>query len=223
MNSPISETVYHRYIKLLLQGNRSECLSIARSLLSPDFSIFDIYEQLFKPSLYDIGDLWAKNMITVADEHIATAITESLIAQLQPGRAENSRRQQRVLISCVAADLHQIGAKMVANLFEHCGWDTFYLGANMPVTDLLDAINRIQPEIICLSLGLIEHFKPLAVIIHEIQLSHPQIPVVVGGLAFLNTGPDVHGLDRFQNVHILQSMTQLEHFISGFNSRLFEK
>jgi len=218
MISPVSEADYSQYFSALMQGDHALCLAIARSLLSSDYTIFDLYEQLFKRSLYDIGELWTKNMITVADEHIATAITERLISQLNPTGTERGQTPQQVIISCVASDLHQIGAKMVSNLFEYHGWNTFYLGANMPITDLLDAIDRLQPDIICLSLGMVEHFRTLEITIREIQLRNPQSPVVVGGQAFAIADPATHNLDRFQNVHILQSLNQIEQFISGIQT-----
>ena len=54
--------------------------------LSPDLirrqrlvSIKIIYEKLFKISLYKIGELWEYNKISVATEHLASAIVESIL------------------------------------------------------------------------------------------------------------------------------------------------
>lgn len=217
MVSPVSEPVYSQYFKALLQGDSRQCKSIAQSLLDEGLGMLDLYEHLFRRTLYETGELWAKNLISVADEHIVTAITESLLSQLHTPGAGSEKESKRVLISCVTSDLHQIGAKMVSNLFELQGWESYYLGANMPITDLLDVIDRIQPSIICLSLALVEHLKTLEVTIREIQLRHPQTPIVLGGRAFVILDQGQHQLNQFQNVHILKSVIQLEQFISSFN------
>ncbi len=215
MTSQVSESVYRQYINALLQGNTAECKSIIQTLLKRNLNILDLYESVFRRSLYEIGELWAKNLITVADEHVATAITENLIAQLQTTHAGADTIKKRVMISCVTSDLHQVGAKMVANLFELHGWESYFLGANMPITDLLDAVDRIRPDIICLSLALIEHVSSLEITIREIQSKHSQIPVIVGGRAFVNLDMNSCNLNRYQNAHILHSVLQLEQFISG--------
>ena len=50
MISPVSEADYSQYFSALMQGDHALCLAIARSLLSSDYTIFDLYEQLFKRS-----------------------------------------------------------------------------------------------------------------------------------------------------------------------------
>jgi|APSaa5957512622_1039677.scaffolds.fasta_scaffold23176_4 MerR family transcriptional regulator, light-induced transcriptional regulator len=216
MLSAISDTQYQQYFNALLQGDGAQCKTIVQSLLSQEIHFLDLYEQLFRRSLYETGELWAKGLISVADEHIATAITENLISQLQPTLRGFNKSRGRVVISNVTSDLHQIGGKMVANYFEVMGWETYFLGANMPLTDLLGAIDRLIPDVICLSLSLIEHVKILEVTIREIQSTHPKTPIIAGGRAFLNSDPGYHNLGHIQNVHILQSVIQLEQFISSF-------
>ena len=215
MTSPVPETVYSRYLDALLKGDSSQCRSIVQSLLDDGCHLLDLYEQLFRRSLYEVGDLWAKNLITVAEEHIATAITERLLSQLQDLSTTDGNERKRVVISCVTSDLHQIGAKMVANLFETHGWDTYFLGANMPITELLGAIDRVKPDVICLSLALIENLKTLEVTIREIRSNHPQTPIVAGGRAFMNLDASQHNLGQQPNVHLLHSVIQLERFIES--------
>lgn len=209
------EADYQHYLEALLQGDRGRCESIVQSLIVRQIDILVLYESFFRRSLYEIGEMWAKNLISVAEEHIATAITESLLSQMQVDSPRQEKGQLRVVVSCIASDLHQIGAKMVANLFELHGWETYFLGANMPVTDLLDAIDRIQPQAICLSLALVEHIRALEVTIQEIRLRHPQTPIITGGSAFTNLDPATHAINRFNDVHILKSVVQLEGLIDS--------
>ena len=213
----ITESEYQQYLKVLLAGDAVQCKSMVDSFLQHQVGILDLYEQIFRRSLYEIGDLWFKNQISVADEHLATAITESLINQVQAAAEQADHIKKRVFVSCVTADLHQVGARMVANLFELHGWDSYYLGANMPITDLLGAIEKIQPDVICLSLVLIEHIKTLEVTVNEIRLIRPQTPIIVGGGAFSNLDPGSLALSQVPHLHILKSIVQLEELIDSFS------
>ncbi len=92
-----------------------------------------LYMDLFQRSLYAVGELWELNKISVAREHLATAITESLLNLVYPRLFENTPTGKKVVVSCAANELHQIGGKIVADFFELNGWESHFLGANTPV------------------------------------------------------------------------------------------
>lgn len=103
-----------------------------QSLKSAGESIENIYFHLFQRALYDVGKLWEQNKITVATEHLATAITEYLMVLCQQELFLTPRIDKRAIIACTANEYHQIGARMVADTFEMHGWDTWFLGSNTP-------------------------------------------------------------------------------------------
>lgn len=41
-----------------------------------------LYENIIKKSLYEVGELWESNKITVATEHLASAIVEAILNEL---------------------------------------------------------------------------------------------------------------------------------------------
>ena len=54
----------------------------ARALIPHDglavgLSVADVYGRLLQPAPYRVGELWQANQISVAREHLATAITAS--------------------------------------------------------------------------------------------------------------------------------------------------
>jgi len=80
----ITETIYEEYLDHLLGGNKTSCHQIVNQLLDMGTDIRSIYEDLFWRSLYQVGELWEQNRISVAHEHLATAITESLLLLVYP-------------------------------------------------------------------------------------------------------------------------------------------
>lgn len=213
---PVPETFFEDYFQALLAGDSDRCFSIIQTWLSQEGTILEIYEELFQRSLYQVGDLWSKGLLTVADEHIATAMTERLMAQLQAVMIKAESNRKRVLVSCITSDYHQIGARMAANLFELHGWESYYLGANLPIPDLLKAIERIQPAVTALSLVLRDQLKVLELTLGEIRTKHPQLPVIVGGRAFTGLESDPLEIGPLPQVYILKSISELEHLIASF-------
>ena len=80
----IPEAAYNRYLASLLEGNRGGCRRIVEELLALGVPVRELYRDLFHESLYEVGRLWESGQATVAVEHMATAITESLIALVFP-------------------------------------------------------------------------------------------------------------------------------------------
>ena len=209
----ISETLYRSFFESLVKGDSSRSRDIVNSLLKSEVDVLNLYENLFRRALYQIGEYWAKSLISVAEEHIATAIVENLLSQVQSTRHLAEEPAKRALIACITYDLHQVGAKMVANIFEIKGWESIYLGANMPIIDLLNAIDRIKPNVVCLSLALMEHIKTLVVTVKEIQVNYKKLPIIIGGRALLNTNETELNLESVENLYLVQSIIQLDPLI----------
>jgi methanogenic corrinoid protein MtbC1 len=69
---------YNDFLGSLIAGSRSRCQNIVEKCMSPQLPIRVLYEQFLCRSLYEVGELWEFNKISVATEHVATAITEGL-------------------------------------------------------------------------------------------------------------------------------------------------
>ena len=75
---------------------------------------------------------------------------------------------------------------MLADIFEMEGWDTYHLGANMPVAALVDFVAQRQPNLVGLSATMSFHLEGVATIIkalRENQQTH-KVKIVAGGRAF---------------------------------------
>ena len=99
------------------------------------------------PSLYRIGEKWQANKVSVAQEHIASAIvqlamTAGLLRSQPPPMVG-----KRVLLACVAANNHAIGLRMVSDAFQLAGWEVQYLGADVPTSALVGQVVEWKPDL----------------------------------------------------------------------------
>jgi len=79
----LSELVYEEYLAALLAGDRARCTALVEELLAAGVGLKDLYVHLFQRALYRVGELWERQRVSVAVEHLATAITERLLTLVQ--------------------------------------------------------------------------------------------------------------------------------------------
>ena len=204
----ITQQLYETYLDLLLEGNRIKCIQLVQDLLNRQVDIKDLYLHLFQKSLYKVGELWEYNRISVAKEHLATSITEGLLTLVYPRLFEARRTSRKAVISCSANEYHQVGGKMVADIFELNGWDSYFLGANTPIDQLLSFIDEKEPDLVGLSLSVYFNLPSLKAGIEAVRSDFRQLDIVVGGRAFLVGGTSA--LKPYTGTHYIESLDALE-------------
>lgn len=128
------------YLSSVLNGDRQVAKKLVMEAIDSGVPLRDIYLHVFQSAQYEIGRLWQRNEIGVADEHLATAITQMIMSQLYPLLFSGPRKLKTFVSACVGGELHEIGARMVADFFEMDGWNTYYLGANTPIDGIVKTI-----------------------------------------------------------------------------------
>jgi MerR family transcriptional regulator, light-induced transcriptional regulator len=174
------------YLQALLRGDRQAAAKLVRNAFSSGTSIREIYLDVFQPVQYEIGRLWQLNRIGVAEEHFCTAATQSIMAQFYPELFAKPKRGRTLVMACLGGELHEIGARMVADLFELEGWNTWYYGANTPASSLVDEICSRQPDVVGISVTMTFHLAALRDFIRRMRnnAACSSARVIVGGYPF---------------------------------------
>lgn len=152
----------------------------------------DIYLRVFTPCMITIGELWERNQLTVAEEHLATAITERLIMELSPSFEDGSLAdaQGTALIGCVAGERHVLGARMLADLLRTYGWRVLDMGADVPSHDWVKLALRFNVDLVALSVNMSSNLLSAQSLIAELRAASPSLFVLVGGAVFAHE-PDL--------------------------------
>jgi methanogenic corrinoid protein MtbC1 len=209
----IHQDLYEHYLSALLAGRRSECRQTVQGLLDAGIDLKELYGQLFQRSMYRVGELWETNQISVANEHLATSITESLLNLCYPAVFGTERVGKKAVISCGANEFHQVGGKMVADIFELNGWDGYFLGANTPPEDMARFIQEIQPDLVGLSLSILSNIDHLKTSIEAVKTHFPNMDLIIGGQAFRWGGTDV--VRSYGGTEYIPTLDELETIIKA--------
>ena len=137
--------------------------------------------------MHRVGDLWHTAQISVDTEHYCTATTQMAMEQLYPAVFEAEPRGRTVLCACPGSELHEMGARAVADIFESDGWDSVYLGAGVPLDAMLHAVEENAPDLIVLSVTMPQHLMACRDMVQAIRGRFPQSKIAVGGGAFRST------------------------------------
>jgi methanogenic corrinoid protein MtbC1/hemoglobin-like flavoprotein len=190
-NEPLSPLA-HQYLEALQRGERHAASRLVLDAVGAGTSVKDIYLRVFQPAQYEIGRLWQANRMTVAQEHYCTAATQLIMSQLYSRVFAGKKIGQTLVATCVAGDLHELGVRMVSDFFEMDGWNTYYVGANVPHQSVIAAIVERDADVLAISATLSFHVESVRQLIHAVR-QHPiarHVKVLTGGYPF-NQSPDL--------------------------------
>ncbi len=179
-----------QYLDALLKGKRIKAHDLIATLVKNGVPVASIYENIFTVTQQEIGLLWQNNIITVAHEHYCTAATQSIMATLYPYIFTSEKKGRKMLACSVSGDLHEIGIRMLSDLFEMDGWDTYYMGANMPESNIISAIVEQNPQLLAISATMPFHITKVHSLIKKIRsnILLDNVRIMVGGYPFSLVG-----------------------------------
>ena len=174
------------YVQLLLDGDEQGCLRIASAHTSTLEGLHDVYVNLVAPSQYRVGYLWESGKISVASEHLATAINSFEVSSAYAPLAIFSPGGPKGVVSCTPDETHELGPRMLSDLLECDGWDIDFFGATMPRRELVGVVESSQPRFVGLSAALVSHLGSVKT---TVDMLHAELgggcpPIIVGGNAF---------------------------------------
>ncbi len=173
------------YLHYLLSGERQKASTLVLNAVKEGIAVRDVYLHIFQKVQHEIGRLWQENRISVAQEHYCTAATQLIMSQLYPYIFASERNGNAMVAACVSRELHEIGVRMVADFFEMNGWDTYYLGANVPHESVIEALVKQNARILGISATMTFHIAEVEKLIASVRSSEAKhVRIMVGGYPF---------------------------------------
>ena len=211
MSDNLTKYDFTEFQNHLVSGNYEECSEFVMTILDEDVEIKQLYDEIFKKSLYNIGELWETGKITVATEHLASAIVETILSEGYFKIVTQNKINKTVVLACTENEFHQIGIKMVGDIFEQNGWHVHFLGANTTTEELIAVIGSVQPDVLAISLSIPFNLPSLEKMLIKIRAQFPELYILIGGQAFLHGGFDV--LQKFSKVIYKADLNELDEYL----------
>ena len=174
------------YFRLLLACQRHAAGRLIHGAVESGMAIQDVYLEVFQPCQRELGRLWQEGRITPAQEHYCTAATQLIMSQLSPRLFTAARNGRCAVIACVADETHEVGTRMVADLLELAGWDTIYLGGNVPPRGIVQSLVQHGARLLAASATMMSHLPAMIDLIAAVR-AEPAcdgVKIMVGGRLF---------------------------------------
>ena len=173
------------FLQALLTGNRRAATGAALEALREGHAAQDVYVGLFQEALYEVGRLWESNRITVAEEHMATAVAQFVLGEIYPKLPVAGPSRGSAIVTGVEGELHQVGGHMVSDILETRGWQVRFLGTNAPHATVLQGIKDHGAALVGISATMLFNVPKVANLVSEIRTRLTgRIRIVLGGAAF---------------------------------------
>ncbi|TWT27855.1 B12-binding domain-containing protein [Planomicrobium sp. CPCC 101110] len=179
----------------------------------------ELFQELLTPAMYRIGQLWQENVISVADEHLATAICDFVISATDNRSQAEKEAAGKVMIMGFEGEDHYLGLKMVACVFREHGWVVYDMGPNLPLVHAMDAAEQLKPDVIGLSAALVSRLPLVKSYMDAFGILDPKPAVLIGGRAV--TLADLSDA-KAEGAVVLESLETLQNWIRSRKERNHE-
>lgn len=172
-----------RYLSAQLAGDRREAMRLVLDEgLAQGERVIDLQSKVIQAAQNEIGRMWQQNRVSIAQEHMATAISQLTLSALFERASPKPAIGKKLLLACVEGEQHDLPARLVADLLDLEGFDVRYLGANVPHDDLVKSIVSEKPDLIGLSVTMSFNVPQLRTAVERIRAVTDR-PIFIGGHA----------------------------------------
>jgi DNA-binding transcriptional MerR regulator/methylmalonyl-CoA mutase cobalamin-binding subunit len=181
---------------------------LERAAVTQGIAVF--VDDVVAPVIAEIGHGWMDGSVTVAQEHMATAVIRRVLGWLLSvfelhGSARQTVVARRLLVATPPGQVHELGALLAAVTAAAEGWTVTYLGPDLPTDELLTAARQTAADAVALSLVYAGgDGSPLASL-REVRAGLPRsVPLMVGGAAIRPLREEVAG----DGVRVIDSLAE---------------
>jgi methanogenic corrinoid protein MtbC1 len=179
-----SQQVREDYLAAILEPDPARAREVVRAAVREGLAVDAAYTEVLAPAMVEIGRRWESGAIGVAHEHLAAEVTGSLVTELGDRIRGEAGTGRLAVVSCSPEERHCIGGQMLGGLLEASGWEVLYLGATLPVADLVALADEEAADVVALSTTIPDNLPGVEETIRAVrELEEPPL-VIVGGQAY---------------------------------------
>ena len=166
--------------KKLTDGNIEECIKIYKNYVEI-FNIGDFFDKILRPVMVKIGKDWETGKLTIATEHVASNIAQTLVKIIME-QSSGTGNKKKVMICVPVGEEHHIGCDVLETYLTIKGFKVFNMGTSIPTESIMEFINMKKPNIVLISITIQDNILAGQRLAKKIR-GQSKIPILVGGYA----------------------------------------
>jgi len=166
--------------KKLTDGNIEECIKIYKNYVEI-FNIADFFDKILRPVMVKIGKDWETGKLTIATEHVASNIAQTLVKIIME-QSSGAGNKKKVMICVPVGEEHHMGCDVLETYLTIKGFKVFNMGTSIPTESIIEFINMKKPNIVLISITIQDNILAGQRLAKKIR-GQSKIPILVGGYA----------------------------------------
>jgi methanogenic corrinoid protein MtbC1 len=175
-----SQRSKQQLFKKLTEGNIQSSLKIYEDYIKI-FNASDFFDKILKPVMYKIGDDWVAGRISIATEHVASNVAQTLVKIIMDKVTVNASKK-KILICVPLGEEHHLGCDVLETYLSIKGFKVYNMSTSIPTESILSFINYNKPNVVFLSITLEDNLSAGQRLVRKIK-DEFNIPIFVGGFA----------------------------------------
>lgn len=205
------------FLQTLIDGGEEAAANVFIRAYLEGRPLTQIIDRIVCPAMREVGELWHRNEIGIAQEHLATRTVIAALYKLRNTLPVPEMRDQLAICCAMDGDLHELPTLMAQMAIENEGFEVINFGAAMPLYSLADEVARHAPNLVCISAAVINDLERLSrdYKVFREKTANIDIPVMLGGRVF----EDEHVRKRFEGEFYARSFTGVAEFARNLTEK----
>ncbi len=176
----VSKHSKQQLFKKLTEGDIQGSLTIYEDYINI-FNITDFFDKILRPVMYSIGDHWATGKISIATEHVASNVAQTLVKIIMD-KVSGKSNKKKILICVPLGEEHHLGCDVLETFLTLKGFKIYNMRGSLPTESILSFIDNNKADIVFLSITLEDNLAAGQRLVRKIR-ERFEIPIFVGGFA----------------------------------------
>lgn len=181
----LPKTVEERLRYYVVEGTKEGLIPDLQKALEIFETPLDIINGPLMDGMAEVGRLFNDNQLIVAEVLQSAEVMKAAVAFLEPfmEKKEEENGKGKVLLATVKGDVHDIGKNLVDIILSNNGFKVIDLGIKVAPSELIQAVQKEQPDIVGLSGLLVKSAQQMVMTVQDMKQAGINVPVLVGGAA----------------------------------------
>jgi excisionase family DNA binding protein len=139
------------FFEAVARGRAGEASALLLEAHVNGVAVEIVFDRVVAPALRRVGDAWHADVMSVAEEHLATCTAVRAVETLA-GSTRRAGAHVGEAVCCAAeGEMHAVAVLCVQAALEAAGWEARNLGGHTPFFALAEYVARHRPALVCVS------------------------------------------------------------------------
>ncbi len=178
------------YLEAALSGRRRKAVDLVLDAVDGGLEVDRAFSEVLEAAQILVGEMWHAREVSVAQEHFVTATSEVAMTLLAQRTVPPRDGDHTVVLTVAPGNAHELGAKTLSHRFEREGWNTIYLGSELPAAEAAGALESFDADLLAISIAMSVQLPAALKTVRLAREVRPGAKVLLGGRVF-GVAPDL--------------------------------